>query len=112
MPPRVYDHQQLDNVIADLERNGVIPLGTTWEAEALKSRRVSASFWFLPTDRDALARIAESAAVAFKYPMGQHGQIVGSIVVSEAVDGEPRLLPRFAKDWQPPVYANRRKRVP
>jgi hypothetical protein len=109
MPPRVYDHAQLGRVIADLEASAVIPLGTAWESEALKSRPVSASFWFLPTNRAAVRRIAESAGVAFEYPMGQHGEILGSIVVRVPIDGRPQLLPRREELRKPALYASQRR---
>ncbi len=63
MPPRSYRTVPLGDVVADLERNGVIPLGTTWASPSLKSRPVTASFWFLPPASEAIDSISRSAGV-------------------------------------------------
>ena len=89
MPPRTYKSAALGNVVADLEREGVIPLGTTWESEDLKSRPVSMTA-ILPTDREAVHQIAERAGVIIGYPMGQEGQITGPLHVRSAAGSKAR----------------------
>ncbi len=63
MPPRSYSAAALGEVVADLERNGVIPVGTTWASPSPKARAVTVSFWFLPPASTAVADISRSAGV-------------------------------------------------
>ena len=108
MPPRSYHHVPLSTVMRDLEIHAVIPLGTVWEVEALKSVPVTADLRFFPTDREAVRLIAEAAGVVMAYPMDVHGGITGSIHVRSASGNRPGVqsLPRV--DWQDPTYASGR----
>ena len=77
MPPRSYQAVPLGRVVADLERQGVIPLGTTWESEALKARPVTASFWFLPSASSAVNTIATAAGVVARAPWAHRCSLCG-----------------------------------
>ena len=108
MPPRSYHHVPLSAIMRDLETHAVIPLGTVWEAEALKSVSVTAELRFFPTDREAVRLIAEAAGVVMAYPMDVHGGIMGPIHVRSAAGDRPGVqwLPRVS--WQDPTYASER----
>jgi hypothetical protein len=89
MPPRSFTAAPLGDVIAEIERNGVIPVGTTWEADPLKSRKVTLTPLLFPTDREVVREIALSAGVIIGYPMGQEGQILGPLHVRAAAGAKP-----------------------
>jgi hypothetical protein len=76
---RNYQNTPLQTVIEDLEAHHVIPAGTKWQSDSLKSRAVSTR-WLLPTTHEALRSVAESSGVEIVYPVrGIHGLISGSI---------------------------------
>lgn len=83
MLPRRYTSIPLATVIADLETNYVIPRGTTWSEESLKTRPVTV-WWVWPSDKEALLAISQVANVTFTYQMGHHGEIWVPVHVTPA----------------------------
>jgi len=84
MPPRSYRSTPLELVLADLQRNGLIPPGTTWETPGLRDRRVTLDLLDLSTHRQVLSRVARAAGVAIEFPRDTHGNIAGPVhVLSE-----------------------------
>jgi hypothetical protein len=79
---RDYDRTPLGDVLVDLEENGIIPNGTTWDSDALRERPVTTS-WLFPRDKQALHMVAISADVIIEIPLGTHAQIVGPVTVCE-----------------------------
>jgi hypothetical protein len=96
MPPRAYRSAALGSVIADLERENVIPSGTTWESPDLKSLPVNMTSYLLPTARDAVHEVALRAGVIIGYPMGQEGQVTGPLHIRAASESPPGVEPHEA----------------
>lgn len=85
MPPRSYRSAPLALVLADLERNGLIPPGTDWATPGLLDRRVTLDLLDLSTHRQVLSRVARAAGVSIEFPRDVHGNIAGPVHVL----GEP-----------------------
>jgi hypothetical protein len=81
--PRAYSGVVLEEVLQDLEHQGLIPAGTSWQEPVLRRRRVTAR-WFWIRDTEALELIGQSAGVTFEYPVGHHGEIWGPVRVLNA----------------------------
>jgi hypothetical protein len=105
MPIRVYKSSPLDQVIKQMEDHGVIPLGTEWETETLKQKHVTVSFWFLPTDLEALGQLAAAAQVVIEYPPAYHGELRGSIRVRRAGNDPVGLKAVYRPNLPRPRYA-------
>lgn len=96
--PRDHRAVPLRVIIEDLERNRVIPAGTTWESSELKERRVTVG-WFLSRDRAVLEYIAKAGEVVIGFPMGHHGEVWGPISIGEARHQAPAgVFPRGRGD--------------
>jgi hypothetical protein len=95
MPPRSYRSTPLADVMADLERNEVIPPGTQWTAPDLRERAVTVELWDLAPDREALSRVARAAGVSIAFPAGIHGDILGPV----RVFSDPSLPPGISPEW-------------
>ena len=84
MPPRSYRSTPLEDVLADLERNGLIPPGTEWATSDLRDRTVTLDLLDLSTHRRVLSRVARAAGVSIEFPTDTHGNIAGPVhVLSE-----------------------------
>jgi hypothetical protein len=95
MPPRSYRSTPLAHVIADLERNEVIPPGATWAAPDLRERAVTLELWDLAPDREALDRVARAAGVSIAFPQDTHGSIIGPVRVFT----DPSIPPGISPEW-------------
>ena len=104
MPPRAYSAKPLSEIIADMENQGLIPLGTTWENEGLKARKVTVSYWLLPTDLDALDKLASAAGVVIEIPVEVEAQVVGSARVRSISGGRPGLELIYPRTHIAPRY--------
>jgi hypothetical protein len=100
MPPRSYRSATLGHVIADLERNGVIPAGATWATPELRERTVTLELWDLAPDREALSRVARAAGVSIAFPADTHGSIAGPVRVFT----DPSIPAGISQEWlSPPI---------
>jgi len=90
MPPRSYRSTPLAHVLADLERNGLIPPGTEWATSGLRDRTVTLDLLDLSTHRRVLSRVARAAGVSIEFPTDTHGNIAGPAhVLSEPSSTSP-----------------------
>jgi hypothetical protein len=106
MGPRAYSGALLEEVIQDLEQDGLIPNGTQWPESVCRARRVTAR-WLLIRDTAALNMIGRSANVTFEYPISPDGEISGPVRVLSAWPGRGGMRPA-SRDSRPHARAQLR----
>jgi len=105
MPPRSYVGAPFAEVIRNLEDCGVLPLGTSWQSEPLKRRRVSYGSISFPTDREVIWQLAMEAGVVVGYRMDTHGSIRSSLHIRDAAGAKPGVEYREGGVSSEPRYA-------
>ena len=78
---RSYRAIPLGQAISQLEQDRIIPSGTRWARPELTTIPVTARIGFLSTDFDLLNDIAVATRVHIQVPVGQHGEIRGSVTI-------------------------------
>ncbi len=88
-----YRGEPLSTVIEDLEKAKLIPPGTAWVDESLKTRPVTLR-WLIATPDEVVEDLAAKAKIQIEYPSGYHGNMIGPVRVGPAGPSGGRVVAR------------------
>jgi TonB family protein len=97
MKPATYQSEPLGRVIDDMEKQKIVPAGTVWDEQELKSVPITISV-DLTRGLTNLKVLARTARVTIEYPMGQHGEIAGPIRIRRASRKNGEVIPISSRD--------------